>query len=130
MNDGLGDADMENFDAEIKAGKELILATRPYAADYTVTSWWCILSTTGLLLLAFAGTLLNFNLAGKILCSIFAGLLLLRLFVIYHDQQHHAILPKSRLAEFLMRLFGIWALSPSSVWRSSHNHHHAHNSKL
>jgi omega-6 fatty acid desaturase (delta-12 desaturase) len=50
--------------------------------------------------------------------------------VIYHDQQHHAILPKSRIAEFLMRLFGIWALSPSSVWRSSHNHHHAHNSKL
>jgi omega-6 fatty acid desaturase (delta-12 desaturase) len=29
-----------------------------------------------------------------------------------------------------MRIFGILALSPSSVWRSSHNHHHTHNSKL
>jgi omega-6 fatty acid desaturase (delta-12 desaturase) len=29
-----------------------------------------------------------------------------------------------------MRIFGILALSPSSVWRSSHNHHHHHNSKL
>ena len=29
-----------------------------------------------------------------------------------------------------MRIFGILALSPSSVWRSSHNHHHNHNSKL
>ena len=130
MNNGLTCADTENFDADVKAGKELILATRPYAADYTVTSWWCILSTTGLLLLALAGTLWNFNLAGKILCSVFAGLLLLRLFVIYHDQQHHAILPKSRLAEFFMRVFGILALSPSSIWRSSHNHHHKHNSKI
>ena len=29
-----------------------------------------------------------------------------------------------------MRLFGIFAISPSSIWRSSHNHHHKHNSKL
>lgn len=55
---------------------------------------------------------------------------MLRLFVIYHDQQHHAILPKSRLAEGLMRVFGIVALAPSTIWRSSHNHHHNHNSKL
>lgn len=29
-----------------------------------------------------------------------------------------------------MRLVGIWALSPSSIWRSSHDHHHVHNSQL
>ena len=29
-----------------------------------------------------------------------------------------------------MRVFGVLILSPSSVWRSSHNHHHNHNSKL
>ncbi len=29
-----------------------------------------------------------------------------------------------------MRIFGIFILSPSSVWKSSHNHHHKHNSKL
>jgi omega-6 fatty acid desaturase (delta-12 desaturase) len=121
---------MESSDAGGKAGKELILATRPYAEDNTATSWWCVLSTTTLWLLAIAGTIWNFNLAVKMICSIFSGLLLLRLFVIYHDQQHHAILPKSRLAEFFMRVFGILALSPSSIWRSSHNHHHKHNSKI
>jgi omega-6 fatty acid desaturase (delta-12 desaturase) len=62
--------------------------------------------------------------------SVLEGLLILRLFVIYHDQQHHAILARSRLAEFLMQAFGIFALSASSVWRSSHNYHHNHNSKL
>ena len=114
----------------MRTGKELILATRPFAADFTAKSWWCVLSTAFLLVSAFAGTLWNFNLAGKVVCSLLAGLLLLRLFVIYHDQQHHAILSKSRLAERLMRVFGILSLSPSSIWRSSHNYHHKHNSNL
>jgi acyl-lipid omega-6 desaturase (Delta-12 desaturase) len=83
-----------------------------------------------LLLAAIAGTHWNFSTIGKIACSVLAGLLTLRLFVIYHDQQHQAILPKSGLAEALMRVFGILALSPSSIWTSSHNHHHNHNSKL
>jgi acyl-lipid omega-6 desaturase (Delta-12 desaturase) len=87
-------------------------------------------STAVLLAAALAGTLWNFHLAGKLVCSLLAGLLYLRFFVIYHDQQHQAILPHSRLAEGLMRVFGVLILSPSSVWRSSHNHHHNHNSKL
>jgi omega-6 fatty acid desaturase (delta-12 desaturase) len=66
----------------------------------------------------------------RVMFSVLQGLLFLRLFVIYHDQQHHAILPKSRVAEYYMRAFGIYAMSASSIWRSSHNHHHNHNSKL
>ena len=114
----------------MRTGQELILATKPYAMDAAGRSWWCVLSTAFLLALALAGTLWNVNLASKIGCSILSGLLILRLFVIYHDQQHHAILPRSRIAEALMRIFGVFALSASSVWRSSHNHHHNHNSKL
>ncbi len=113
-----------------KTGQELILATKPYAKDDTRRSWWCILSTTFLLVASLIGTLLDLPLAATVAFSVLSGLLILRLFVIYHDQQHHAILPKSRMAEGLMRGFGILALSPSSVWRSSHNHHHNHNSKL
>ena len=114
----------------MRTGQQLILATKRYAVDFTGRSWWYVLSTAFLLALALAGTLWNMHLAAKIICSILSGLLLLRLFVIYHDQQHHAILPRSRIAEGLMRVFGIFALSASSVWRSSHNHHHNHNSKL
>lgn len=113
-----------------RTGKELLLATKPYASDSTVKSWWYLLSTALLLALAFGGTFVNFHDAGKVVCSIVAGLLMLRMFVIYHDQQHHAILPRSRAAEVLMRIYGIFTLSPSSIWRSSHNHHHNHNSKL
>ena len=113
-----------------RTGRELILATKRFASDVPLKSWWYLLSTTALLGGALAGTLWIPYLAAKIAASVLAGLLLVRLFVIYHDQQHHTILSKSRLAEGLMWLFGIWALNPSSIWRSSHNHHHNHNSKL
>lgn len=114
----------------MRTGHELIAATRCYAGDSTAKSWWCILSTAFLLLLALAGTHWNIHPVGQGVCSVLSGLLILRLFVIYHDQQHHAILPRSRLAEILMRVVGILVLSPSNIWRSSHNHHHNHNSKL
>ena len=126
----LGLHSSETSEARARAGKELILATKPFAMDSSVKSWMYLLSTGFLLVGAVAGTLWNFHLAGKIVCSILAGLLYLRFFVIYHDQQHQAILPHSRLAEGLMWVFGILILSPSSVWKSSHNHHHTHNSKL
>ena len=114
----------------VRTGKELLLAIKPYAVDSAARSWWHVLSTALLLAAAFGGTFINFHMVGKLVCSIAAGLLMLRMFVIYHDQQHHAILPRSRVAEVLMRIYGIFTLSPSSIWRSSHNHHHNHNSKL
>jgi omega-6 fatty acid desaturase (delta-12 desaturase) len=114
----------------VRTGKELLLATRPFAVDSMLRSWWHVLSTASLLAAAIAGTLPGFHWTARVGCSIAAGLLMVRMFVIYHDQQHHAILPRSRLAELLMRAFGLFILSPSSIWRSSHNHHHHHNSKL
>jgi omega-6 fatty acid desaturase (delta-12 desaturase) len=114
----------------MRTGKDLILATKPYAVDSPAKSWWCIISTTLLLAVTMAGTLWNVHWIGKVACSLLTGLLYLRLFVIYHDQQHCAILPHSRLADIFMTVFGILILSPGTVWRSSHNHHHSHNSKL
>jgi omega-6 fatty acid desaturase (delta-12 desaturase) len=114
----------------MRTGRELILATRAYANDSTLMSWWHVLSTAFLLAGALAGTLWNFHPAAKVACSILAGLLILRLFVIYHDQQHHAILDRSKLGELFMKAFGIYGLAASSVWRSSHDYHHKHNSKI
>lgn len=114
----------------MRTGRELILATRPYATDSPIRSWWHVLSTTFLLISALTGTLADIHPAARAVCSVLTGLLILRLFVIYHDQQHHAILPRSRAAEIYMRVFGIYALAASSIWRSSHDYHHKHNSKL
>jgi len=119
-----------------RTGKDLILATKPYAKDQTLRSWWAIVSTLFPLLFMILGSLGLLNVHGitggtlRIACSVITGFLLLRIFVIYHDHQHRAILEKSALAEGLMKLIGILCLSPSSIWTSSHNHHHHHNSKL
>jgi acyl-lipid omega-6 desaturase (Delta-12 desaturase) len=130
MSSSLASSKSISRSSEIRTGTELILATKIYAEDSSARSWWCILSTTALLSASLTGALLAPHLSLKIACSILSGLLLLRLFVIYHDQQHHAILPRSKVAEWFMKGFGILALSPSSIWRSSHNHHHNHNSKI
>ncbi len=114
----------------MKPSQTLHARTKTYAKDHSLISWLCILSTTFLLVLTTIGTFPGWSLTGRIFSSLLAALLSVRLFVIYHDQQHHAILPKSRLAEIFMRMFGLWALSPSSIWRASHDHHHAHNSRL
>jgi acyl-lipid omega-6 desaturase (Delta-12 desaturase) len=113
-----------------RTGPQLIAATKAFARDSTMRSWWHVISTGFLLMAAIAGAVWDFHPLARTISSGLAGLLILRFFVIYHDQQHHAILPKSRAAEVLMRMFGIYALSASSIWRSSHNHHHNHNSKL
>lgn len=112
------------------ADKSLRALTRAFAKDNPLKSWWFILSTTFLLIGAEVGTYPIVPLPLRIFFSVLAGLMAVRLFVIYHDQQHRAILPKSQLAEFYMRLYGILVLCPSSIWRASHDYHHAHNSKL
>jgi omega-6 fatty acid desaturase (delta-12 desaturase) len=52
------------------------------------------------------------------------------MFVIYHDYVHETILQKSKTARCLFVVFGIYSLAPITIWKSSHNHHHRHNSKL
>jgi acyl-lipid omega-6 desaturase (Delta-12 desaturase) len=104
--------------------------TKAFAKDNPFKSWWCILSTAFLLSAAVAGTLPFAPLWVRVPSSVLSALLFVRLFVIYHDQQHRAILPKSRLAEVFMRVFGMCSLCPSTVWRSSHDDHHAHNCQL
>ncbi len=104
--------------------------TKAFAKENPLKSWWCVLSTSFFLVSAAVGTFHGLPLVVRILSCGLTGLLIVRLFVIYHDQQHRAILPKSKLAELYMRLFGIWVLCPSSIWRCSHDYHHAHNSKL
>src|ERR1017187_4307116 len=111
-------------------GKHLILATKPFAKEIRARSWFNAISTLFLLIFLLSGTLVLPNIVLKAICSILAGLLLIRMFIIYHDYLHHAILTKSTGAEVIMTIFGMYMLSPSSIWKRSHDHHHNHNSKL
>jgi len=111
-------------------GKELILATKPFAKEVKSKSWLYMLSTFLLVGLALTGTIFIPFFVGKLLSSILAGMLLVRSFIIYHDHQHHSILIHSKIGNFIMTGFGYFILSPTSIWKRSHDHHHSHNSKL
>jgi omega-6 fatty acid desaturase (delta-12 desaturase) len=111
-------------------GKELILATKPYAREIRSKSWTYAISTLLFLAMALSATILIPYFPLKLLFSIVAGLLMIRSFIIYHDHQHHSILTHSKLADFIMTAFGFFILSPTSIWKRSHDHHHNNNSKL
>jgi omega-6 fatty acid desaturase (delta-12 desaturase) len=111
-------------------GKELILATKPFAIEDRGKSWLLMLSTFFLLLVGIAGTIVVEPILPRLICSILTGFLIVRMFVIYHDHQHHAILHRAPVADAIMTAFGIYVLAPTSIWKRSHDYHHAHNSKL
>jgi len=111
-------------------GKELILATKPFAKEVVWKSWYYSLSTLTILMALFSGIYFLNNVFLQIACSLAAGLTMVRMFVIYHDHQHHSILNRSLPADILFKLYGIFILAPTSIWKRSHDYHHNHNCKL
>ena len=111
-------------------GKELVLATRKYAKEDRARSWRVLISTTILLFLTSLGGIINFHIIPQIICAVLTGLLIVRFFIMYHDYLHKSLLQHSVFARILFSLLGLFILAPSSIWKRSHDYHHAHNSKL
>jgi omega-6 fatty acid desaturase (delta-12 desaturase) len=120
----------------MRTGKELILATKAFAKEIRWKSWYCTISTLLLLVGSLLGTIYfpaigGVNaIFGRIACSIFAAMMLSRFFIIFHDYQHHTILRSSKLAEVIFTVFGAYMITPPSIWKRSHDHHHNNNAKL
>ena len=108
------------------------MATKPFAKEIRWKSWFYTLTTLVLLVLCIMGTFRYFvpNIFGRIMFSVFTALLLSRFFIIFHDYQHHTILRKSVLASLIFTVFGFYMITPPSIWKRSHDHHHANNAKL
>jgi len=111
-------------------GKDLILATRKFAKDDKGKSWYYTLSTLLILSACLFASYYSTNILLKSVLSIITGLVVVRMFVIYHDYLHHSILKDSLPARILFSLFGLYVMAPTSIWKRSHDYHHKHNSKL
>jgi omega-6 fatty acid desaturase (delta-12 desaturase) len=113
-----------------RPGKDLILATKPYAREIRWRSWFAVFSTLFFMLgtLTVAAWPLHWGI--RLAAGLLSGLVLIRMFIIYHDHQHNTILQDSAFGEWLMKAFGVFILAPSSIWKRSHDYHHKHNSKL
>jgi omega-6 fatty acid desaturase (delta-12 desaturase) len=105
---------------------KVVVSLREFALENRATSWWCLCST----FLALGAAILLAAVAPdrqlRVLGSLFAALLMIRSFIIYHDFMHGAILRNSRIARSIMYLFGCLVLAPPRSWRKSHSFHHAH----
>lgn len=110
--------------------KQIVLASLAYAKEQRGRSWWHFGSTLAVL----------FGLAATICCcdpwwlrvpaSLVLGLVLVRVFIIYHDFQHGTILKGSRLAGAFLTCYGLLVLNPPSIWSRSHEHHHRNVGKI
>ncbi|MEQ9422817.1 MAG: fatty acid desaturase [Cyclobacteriaceae bacterium] len=110
--------------------RDIIFKINAFAKETPGLSWIYFLSTMLLVVSSLLLAYLTSTLLLGILFSVLSGLLLSRLFVIYHDFRHQAILRNSTIAEMLMTVIGWLLLAPKSIWDESHNHHHDNNSKF
>jgi omega-6 fatty acid desaturase (delta-12 desaturase) len=115
---------------EPRDGKVLIDATRPFAVEHRAQSW----ATLVVAMLVLGATVTAAAIApwwpARLFASVIAGLTTVRLFIVYHDFLHGAILRGSTLAKVFLYPYGVLVLAPPQVWRETHNYHHAHTAQL
>jgi omega-6 fatty acid desaturase (delta-12 desaturase) len=113
-----------------RSNKELLRLSKHYAQDDPRRSWWHLLSTLAGFIALIAFTCTEVHWLWRLPASVLAGLMLVRLFILYHDFQHKTILRGSKIAKAIMTLYGLAALNPPSIWNRSHDHHHHNNAKI
>ena len=82
----------------------------------------------------FAAGMVTHTIYERIAGSIFEGLLIVRMFIVYHDTLHGAIFRgksiDARIGRAFMNAYGVLVLTPPNVWKQTHNYHHAHTAKI
>ena len=115
--------------ATMRSGKELLIASNQYAREQRLKSWWHLVSTVTIAGALLTVACMKLPLAICLASSIIGSLVLVRLFIIYHDYMHGTILANSRIAGASLRFYGLLVLSPPHVWKHSHDDHHKHNAR-
>jgi acyl-lipid omega-6 desaturase (Delta-12 desaturase) len=111
----------------MRTTSELVRATKPFAHEVRWRSWLHLWSTLATLVGLLSSTSLEVPWWLRFFGSVLAGLTMVRMFVIYHDHQHGTILRGSVLADILLSAYGMFLLTPPSIWRRAHHYHHSHN---
>jgi acyl-lipid omega-6 desaturase (Delta-12 desaturase) len=107
-----------------RTGKELLRATEPFAAEIRHKSWLQLAGFSFLLVAALTGAAAAPWWWLQLALGLFGALMMVSVFVLYHDYMHGSILRRSRLAEIVFFLVGSLLLVPPRSWRHSHNYHH------
>ena len=114
----------------MRDGAELTRASSPFAKEQRWRTWFHFLSTALVYWSLIAVVMLNPFWYGQLAASVLTGLVIVRLFIIYHDYQHGAIFIRSKVGNALMYWVGFLTLSVPSVWKETHDYHHRNNARL
>ena len=114
---------------ELRSGPALVRATKPYAQEDRKRSWRELIITMVCTLGALSVGLFA-PIWAKPVGMVFAGLLIIRFFIIFHDTMHGALFTKAPVAQFIMTVYGLLIMSPRSIWKESHDYHHKNNCRL
>lgn len=113
-----------------RKGPELVRATRPFAEERPARSWAELMISLAAISVTWAVAFSPLHPALRLVGSVLTALLIVRLFIIYHDAMHGAIFRGSRAAQPFLWGIGLLSLSPPAVWRETHDYHHKNNCKL
>lgn len=116
--------------AGLRVGRELLVATKPFARESRMKSWWYVGTTMAAMIAALVAAGMASWWPLRALLSLLGALLMVRAFITYHDYMHGAILRDSRLAWWLFHVYATFGLAPATSWRESHNYHHGHIGKI
>ncbi len=113
----------------MRTGPELVRASNEYAKEDRALTWRLLVVA----LAVWAGTV---SVAAfgplwiAVPASLLTGLLVVRLFIFYHDYLHGAILQGSTAGGWVMKAVGYYVLTGPSVWKETHDYHHKHTAKM
>ncbi len=114
----------------IATEKSVLAASREFAVEDAARSWFHVVTTLAALLATIALAALAPWRAVRWAAGVTEALTLLRVFILYHDHMHGALLRRSRAAAGLFRALGVLLLAPPRWWTDTHNYHHAHTARL
>lgn len=113
----------------MRSGPELVRASNEFAKEDRARTWRLLLVTLAAWFTAIAVASVA-PLWAAIPATLLAGLLVVRVFIFYHDYLHTAVLVGSPVGGMIMRLFGYYLMAGPSVWRETHDYHHRHTAKM
>jgi len=110
--------------------QDLIQDTKEFSKEDRAKSWRLLLTSLALWIGFQIVTTLPIHWGWRAAASLGVGLMILRLFMFYHDYLHGAIFKDSPVAEAILWGYGVYVLNPVNVWKRSHNYHHQHNAQM
>ncbi len=115
---------------ESRDGKALIEASKPFTDEDLVKSWTHLVVVVLVIAASTAAAALLPLWPLRLIAAVVSGLSIVRMFILYHDFMHGAVLRGSRLAKWVLGLYGMLVLAPPKVWKETHNYHHAHTAQI